>query len=112
MYPPMLRWTFSVLYVALTFCLPGLRRLYFLFFSRLIWEFTAVVGVGDAGVNDARMIPLLVDSMVEVSFSIVVDLAHFVPALSALIVLLLLHVLSIALKPLPLVLWIRLLVLS
>ena len=51
----------------------------------------------------ARMIPLLVDSMVAVFLSIVVDLAQYVPTLSALLVLLLPHVPSIALKLLPLV---------
>ena len=58
-----------------------------------------------------RMIPLLVDSMVVAFLSIVVVLAHFVPALSALIIFLLPPILSIALRLPLLAYWILLLML-
>ena len=51
----------------------------------------------------ARKITFLDDSMVVTFLSIVVGSAEIVPALSALLVVLLPHVMSIALRPPPLV---------
>ena len=81
-------------------------RLYFLFV--LVWEYcVAVRYVGDDVVSvTARIIPFLVDSMVVAFLSIVVGLVQIMPALSVLLVLLRLHVLSIGPRPLPLVYWI------
>ena len=54
----------------------------------------------------ARLTPLLVGSIAVVFLSIAVDLVHIVPALSARLVLMFLHVLAMALRPGPLVFWI------
>ena len=82
-------------------CLPGLSRsmscFYFGLFGSLLLLWVWVVLVSET----ARMIPSSVDLMVVVFLSVVVGLAQLWPALSALLVLLLLYVLSIAPRPHP-----------
>ena len=71
-----------------------------------------VVVVNDVGIGMAGMTPFWFGSMVVAFLSISVDLVQIVRALSALLALLLQHVLSLVQRLLPLMSWILLLVLS